>query len=131
MQRLIVTTFLLLCLGACQMPQQSCSTSALWVGGNPLDSGWRMCGPGEFVVEGGVLKTTGGMGMLWYAAEDFEDFDLELEWMVTDASFNSGVFVRFPDPGQEPYVAVNQGYEIQICDTASTKHNTGSVYSFQ
>jgi len=100
--------------------------------------GWKSAGfrmayvwPGEFVVEGGVLKTTGGMGMLWYAAEDFEDFDLELEWMVTDASFNSGVFVRFPDPGQEPYVAVNQGYEIQICDTASTKHNTGSVYSFQ
>jgi hypothetical protein len=38
--------------------------------------------------------------------------------------------VRFPAPST-PWTAVNEGYEIQICDAADPKHNTGSVYSFQ
>jgi hypothetical protein len=89
-----------------------------------------MCGPGEFVIDGG-LKATGGMGMVWYADKSFKDFELTLEWQVEDAANNSGVFVRFPNPGDDPWVAVHQGYEIQVCDTAPEKHNTGSVYSFQ
>jgi len=39
--------------------------------------------------------------------------------------------VRFPNPGDDPWVAVKEGYEIQICDTPAPKHDTGSVYSFQ
>lgn len=101
----------------------------LYDGGEP--EGWKMCGPGEFIVENGTLKATGGMGMLWYAAESFRDFTLSLEWQVEDAANNSGVFVRFPDPGDDPWVAVNHGYEIQVCDSAAPQHNTGSVYSFQ
>ena len=97
--------------------------------GTSLD-GWKMCGPGEFVIDGG-LKATGGMGMVWYADKSFKDFELTLEWQVEDAANNSGVFVRFPNPGDDPWVAVHQGYEIQVCDTAPEKHNTGSVYSFQ
>ena len=131
MKHLLIALFSVLALGGCRAPMMPNATTDLWVSGDPVDVGWEMCGPGEFLVEDGVLKTTGGMGMLWYAAEDFEDFELSLEWMVKDASYNSGVFVRFPDPGQEPYVAVNHGYEIQICDLAKPKHNTGSVYSFQ
>jgi hypothetical protein len=101
----------------------------LW-NGQDLD-GWSMAGPGEFVVEDGSLKATGGMGLLWYSAESFGDFELRLEWMVEEKDDNSGIFVRFPDPGDDPWVAVNHGYEIQICDAAGDKHNTGSVYSFQ
>lgn len=101
----------------------------LWDGGDL--SGWKQAGPGEFVVEGGALRATGGMGLLWYAQQDFANFILRLEWQVADAGDNSGVFVRFPDPGDDPWVAVNEGYEIQICDTAEPQHNTGSVYSFQ
>ena len=93
--------------------------------------GWRMAGPGEFVLEDGALKATGGMGLLWYADREFEDFALQLEFMVEAPDDNSGVFVRFPDPGDDPWVAVNEGYEIQICDTAPEKHDTGSIYSFQ
>ena len=93
--------------------------------------GWKMAGPGEFVLEDGTLKATGGMGLLWYAGEEFEDFALQLEFMVEEPSDNSGVFVRFPDPGDDPWVAVNEGYEIQICDTAPEMHDTGSIYSFQ
>ncbi|MDP7062561.1 MAG: DUF1080 domain-containing protein [Planctomycetota bacterium] len=110
----------------------SCSTpTPLWESGNPLDHGWAMAGPGAFVVEGDGIKATGGMGLLWYTKKDFADFTLELQWMVEDAEDNAGVFVRFPNPGNDPWVAVNQGYELQICDTTGDKHNTGSVYSFQ
>lgn len=106
-------------------------TEVLWNGGDPLEQGWEMAGPGAFVVEDGALKATGGMGLLWYAAEAFEDFELELEWQVEDPSDNSGVFVRFPAAGGDPWVAVNGGYELQISDLDGPRHDTGSVYSFQ
>jgi hypothetical protein len=105
--------------------------TTIWESGDPLENGWKMAGPGAFVAEGDTMYATGGMGLLWYAEKDYVDFKLELEWQVTDAANNSGVFVRFPDPGDDPWIAVNQGYELQICDTAGDQHNTGSVYSFQ
>ena len=44
----------------------------------------------------------------------------KLEWKVSDESDNSGVFVRFPDPDNNPNNAVREGYEIQIDDQAAT-----------
>jgi hypothetical protein len=45
-----------------------------------------------------------------------------------------GVFVRFPDPGNDPWNAVNNGYEVQIDDSGAPDgamiHITGSIYSF-
>lgn len=105
--------------------------TTIWGSGDPLENGWKMAGPGAFVAEGDTMYATGGMGLLWYAGKDYENFCLELEWQVTEAANNSGVFVRFPDPGNDPWVAVHKGYELQICDAAENKHNTGSVYSFQ
>jgi hypothetical protein len=135
--RLCVSCLLLMCLAsaACRGP---CTTGAcelslepvvLWDGGST--GSWRQAGPGEFVVEDGALLAKGGMGLFWYAEQSFSDFLLELEWRVEDADDNSGVFVRFPAPGDDPWVAVHAGYEIQICDSAPAKHNTGSVYSFR
>ena len=89
-----------------------------------------MCGPGEFTQEAGVLTATGGMGMLWHETP-FTNFILMLDWKAGRRNDNAGVFVRFPDPGNDPWIADNKGYEIQICDTAKAKHRTGSVYSFQ
>lgn len=97
--------------------------------GKSLD-GWTMSGPGKFDVKDGELLTDGGMGLLWFSALELGDFEFECEWAMTKADDNSGVFVRFPMP-RTPWDAVNQGYEIQICDAADAKHSTGSVYSFQ
>ncbi len=100
--------------------------------GDPLEQGWKMVGPGAVVEESpGVLKTEGGMGMLWYAERPFKDFVLRLEYQVGRPNDNSGVFVRFPNPPESPWDAVNQGYEIQICDSESPEHRTGAVYSFK
>ncbi|CAN5868702.1 hypothetical protein BH23PLA1_BH23PLA1_41340 [soil metagenome] len=100
--------------------------------GDPLEQGWKMVGPGAVVEESpGVLKTEGGMGMLWYAERPFKDFVLRLEYQVARPRDNSGVFVRFPNPPESPWDAVNQGYEIQICDSESPEHRTGAIYSFK
>lgn len=103
--------------------------SAAIFDGRTLD-GWCQSGPGRFRVEQGELVSEGGMGLLWYARRPFRDFVLELEWKVARREDNSGVFVRFPAP-KTPWSAVEQGYEIQICDAAEPKHETGSVYGFQ
>jgi hypothetical protein len=93
--------------------------------------GWRMCGPGGFVLDRGegVLRTEGGMGLFWYAPRMFRDFILRLEWRERRRVDNSGVFIRFPDPGQDPWVAVREGYEIQIYDEWDDPlYVTGAVY---
>jgi hypothetical protein len=94
-------------------------------------NGWRMAGPGGFALVDGALQSRGGMGLLWYAERRFSDFVLDIDWQVARIDDNSGVFVRFPDPGDDPWVAVHEGYEIQIHDTAGEPiHQTGGVYSF-
>jgi hypothetical protein len=130
----LLTLFLVLSAMSCSTPAKEDALNNvidLWTGADSQLANWKMAGPGEFVHDGNTVYAKGGMGLYWYSAQDFKDFELELEWQVTDVSNNSGVFVRFPDPGDDPWVAVNEGYEIQICDTPAPKHDTGSVYSFQ
>jgi hypothetical protein len=90
-------------------------------------SGWKMAGPGTFEVQDGALVTIGGMGLLWHETE-LDDYVLTLEFKASRKQDNSGVFVRFPDPGNDPWVAVNEGYEIQICDSAG-QNSTGAIYN--
>lgn len=97
-------------------------------------SGWKMAGNGRFEIlqKENVLRTCGGMGLLWYFRRKFKDFILEVEWKASSKGDNSGVFVRFPNPGNDPYLAVKNGYEIQIDDLAQPDgkliHATGSIY---
>jgi Domain of Unknown Function (DUF1080) len=96
----------------------------------------KIAGKGNFNIlqEENVLQTEGGMGLLWYYRRKFKDFTLELEWKESSRKDNSGVFIRFPNPRNDPYVAVNEGYEIQIDDLARPNgklvHGTGAVYGF-
>ncbi|MFJ8601830.1 ThuA domain-containing protein [Streptomyces shenzhenensis] len=97
--------------------------------GTSLD-GWRQAGPGSFTLsEDGTLTSTGGMGMLWYADRSFGAYSLKLDWKMAGDD-NSGVFVGFP-PSDDPWSAVNNGYEIQIDATDVPEKTTGSVYGFR
>jgi len=130
----LLTLFMMLAAASCSTPAKEDAPNNvidLWTGEDSQLANWQMAGPGEFVHDGNTVYAQGGMGLYWYNAQAFKDFELELEWQVTDVSNNSGVFVRFPNPGDDPWVAVKEGYEIQICDTPAPKHDTGSVYSFQ
>ena len=95
-------------------------------------TGWRMAGKGNFTVEDGALHTHSGMGMLWYESRKFTNFTLRVEWKVNNHCNNSGIFVRFPEKSDDPWFAVNNGYEIQIddCDKKGLMFQTGSIYSF-
>ena len=94
-------------------------------------NGWKMAGPGSFkLLPDGSMLADGGMGLLWYNKAQYKDFELKLDWKVASKDSNSGVFVRFPDPGNDPWIAVNQGYEIQISDSGDDLHRTGAVYTF-
>jgi hypothetical protein len=95
-------------------------------------NGWVQAGAGSFVVDGGALRSQGGFGLLWFANAQFRDFELSVEWRLTQAGDNSGVFVRFPDPNGDPMNAVREGYEVQIDDLGAPDgapvHRTGAIY---
>ncbi|MGW5306322.1 ThuA domain-containing protein [Streptomyces griseoluteus] len=92
--------------------------------------GWQQAGPGSFALSAdGTLTSSGGMGLLWYAASGFSSYSLKLDWKITGDG-NSGVFVGFP-PSDDPWSAVDNGYEVQIDATDVPEKTTGSVYGFQ
>src|SRR5690606_4136079 len=94
-------------------------------------AGWRHIGPGGFTLQSdGSILSDGGMGLLYYAERPFRDFVLELDYRTTSPGANSGIFVRFPEQTDDPWVPVEAGYEIQIDDASDPIHQTGSVYTF-
>ena len=75
-----------------------------------------------------------GLGTLWFKARPYGDFSLRLQFRddapAGGARANSGVQVRFPAPkgpvpgcgdiaGDDPWIAVRCGHEIQINDNAA------------
>ncbi|MFD9907410.1 ThuA domain-containing protein [Streptomyces sp. NPDC059063] len=94
---------------------------------------WKQAGPGSFALkDDGTITTVGGMGLLWYADRSFGSYSLKLDWKMTgsDKDDNSGIFVGFP-PSDDPWSAVNNGYEIQIDATDVPEKTTGAVYGFK
>ena len=115
-------------LRAADAPKEGAAKAIELFNGKDL-TGWKHAGPGEFKVQDGTLVTSGGMGLLW-TEQEFSDFTLRLQFKVKESKNNSGIFVRFSDPGNDPWVAVKEGYEIQICDTEKG-NETGSIYNFK
>jgi cytochrome c len=95
-------------------------------------SRWAQAGPGSFQLqEDCTLRTSGGLGLLWYDDEPVQaPAAVRVEWM-TPADSNSGVFVGFPAVGDDPFVAVERGYEVQIDATDEASWTTGAIYGFQ
>jgi hypothetical protein len=93
---------------------------------------WRQCGPGRFVVQDGVATGEGGMGLWWYSGRQFDNFVLRGEFVQEQAIADSGVFLRFPDPGNDPWDAVHKGHEMEIGDPEPNDPTwrTGSIYPF-
>ncbi|MFL3866173.1 MULTISPECIES: ThuA domain-containing protein [unclassified Streptomyces] len=91
--------------------------------------GWKQAGPGKFTVSDGALHSEGGMGLLTYQAKELKAYSLKLDWKMAGDD-NSGVFVGFP-MSDDPWSAVNNGYEIQIDATDSADRTTGAVYGFK
>jgi hypothetical protein len=109
----------------------SCAQSA----GRPLFNGknldgWRHVGPGSFIVEKGLLKTEGGMGLLWFPGEKIGHAKIRVVFKLTGKESDSGVFIRIPEEPTEPWMPVNRGYEVEIGDWPSDYSSTGVLYTF-
>ena len=97
--------------------------------GKNLD-GWEHVGPGSFVVEDGLLKTQGGMGLLWYSQKKIGRAKLRVVFKLTGKESDSGVFIRIPEKPTEPWMPVNRGYEVEIGDWPDDYSCTGVLYTF-
>jgi choline dehydrogenase-like flavoprotein len=103
-------------------------------------AGWKMAGSGGFIELGGnAIESVDGIGLLWFPEKQFQNFILHVEWRASAQDDNSGIFIRFPDPGNDWTIPVVQGYEIQINNTGKNPdtnpptfgdplYNTGAIY---
>lgn len=92
-------------------------------------TGWKHVGPGSFSVEDGMLKTSGGMGLLWYTPQKFGDTTVRVVFKTTTEHDNSGVYIRLPEPPPDPWYGVHNGYEVQVDAAGDDWHCTGALYS--
>ena len=104
------------------------SGRALFNGKN-LD-GWQQIGPGSFVVKDGMMKTEGGMGMLWYAREKIAHATIRVVFKLMAKESDSGVFIRIPEKPTEPWMPIHRGYEVEIGDWPDDYSCTGVLYTF-
>ena len=92
---------------------------------------WRHATAGSFArLADCSLKTVGDIGMLWYPQERFDGYSLKVDWKMAGDD-NSGVFVGFPDPGNDWNVAFTRGHEVQIDATDDADSTTGAIYNHQ
>jgi len=92
-------------------------------------TGWKMVGPGRFVIEEGMLKTEGGMGLLYYTGKPFGNTTIRVVFKTASERANSGVFIRLPEQPNDPWYGVHNGYEVQIDAAGDEWHCTGAIYS--
>jgi hypothetical protein len=97
-------------------------------------TGWKHAGPGEQYVEDGLIKSHGGMGILYWENEKFGDCVIRVVFRMRDENSNSGVFIRMPVEPREEWMPVHYGYEVQIDNKPELSdedeyHYTGTLYS--
>ena len=86
-----------------------------------LDDGWA--------IENGCLARVGGGGDI-ISREQFENFELKLEWRISDSG-NSGIFIRGDESGKSIH---HTAIEMQVLDNAghwdarNPTHRAGAYY---
>jgi Domain of Unknown Function (DUF1080) len=109
----------------------ACAYAADWkplFNGKDAD-GWKHVGPGTITVENGMLKTSGGMGLLWFEPQQFGNTTIRVVFKTTGPRDNSGVYIRMPEKPHDPWYGVHNGYEVQIDAAGDDWHCTGAIYS--
>ncbi len=97
-------------------------------------TGWKHVGPGGMTVEDGLLRTHGGMGLLYWTGGKLGNCVIRVVYRMRDRNDNSGVFIRIPLEPREEWMPVHYGYEVQI-DNEPEKSNeddyhvTGTLHS--
>lgn len=97
-------------------------------------TGWKHVGKGSMLVENGLIRGHGGMGLLYYAGKKFGHCTLRVVYKMEKENSNSGVFIRIPIEPREEWMPVFYGYEVQIDNNPEASneddtHATGCLYS--
>lgn len=92
---------------------------------------WKQSGPGSFSIKDNVATSQNGMGMLWYSGSDYANATFDIQFSLPDTNWNSGIFIRFPDPANDPRIAIDKGFECQISGDKADKLSTGAIYNIQ
>ncbi len=99
-------------------------------------TGWKHVGPGSMSVENGLIRTHGGMGLLYWTGGKIGDCAIRVVYRMRDENDNSGVFIRIPIEPREEWMPVHYGYEVQIDNHPERStppedetHSTGMLYS--
>jgi hypothetical protein len=97
-------------------------------------TGWKHVGPGGMTVQDGLIKTGGGMGLLYWTGGPVGDCQIRVVFKMRDHNDNSGVFIRIPIEPREEWMPVHYGYEVQIDNEPEKSkendyHATGCLYS--
>jgi len=119
------------CVALCACPAFSADEASGWkplFNGKDL-TGWKMTGPGRFVVQNGEMVTEGGMGLLYYEGAKFGNATIRVVFKATTDHDNSGVVIRLPEKPTDPWYGVHNGYEVQIDARGDEWHSTGALYS--
>lgn len=96
--------------------------------------GWKHVGAGSQYVENGLIKSHGGMGLLYWTGEKFGNCKIRVVFQMRDTVDNSGVFIRIPIEPREEWMPVHYGYEVQIDNkpelwNEDEYHYTATLYS--
>ncbi|HTR28948.1 MAG TPA: DUF1080 domain-containing protein [Puia sp.] len=96
--------------------------------------GWKQVGPGTHYVDSGLIKSHGGMGLLYWQGQKFGNCKIRVVYRMQKFNSNSGVFIRIPIEPREAWMPVYYGYEVQIDNHPETSnedeyHITGTLYS--
>lgn len=98
---------------------------AHWEGvGQPAETCWE--------VRDGLLHCTRGKGPWLRSREEFDDFNLRLDYRLGEGG-NSGVYVRVPENGNHHRENTGQppaGFEVQILDDEAAKHRSLKDYQY-
>jgi hypothetical protein len=97
-------------------------------------TGWKHVGDGTHFVEDSMIKSTGGMGLLYWSGRKFGNCTFRLKFRMQNENSNSGVFVRIPIEPYEAWMPVYYGHEIQVDNKPELSgeddyHYTGTIYS--
>jgi len=97
-------------------------------------TGWKHVGPGNMTVEDGLIRTHGGMGLLYWTGGKLSNCRIRVVYKMRDFNDNSGLFIRIPLEPREEWMPVHYGYEVQIDNHPETSnedeyHITGTLYS--
>src|SRR5258707_4222 len=73
-------------------------------------TGWKHVGPGGDTVEDGLIKTHGGMGLLYWTGGKLGKCRIRVVYKMRDFNDNSGFFIRISIQPHEPWMHVHYRY---------------------